>query len=198
MEARLTQRRLLTLAAIAATVALTSACGGGSDAQAAKDPPPAPVTYANSFLSFSHPAAWRPYPFRWAGGLHFQPMLYVSTQPVQNPCHTKGSSSMCAWPVRRLQPNGVLITWENRGFPGFSLDSQPGSATSVGGRSAKRQATRPGACAAIGGNVTIEYAIARPMADNWTEATACVRGPNLAQNERRVDALLASTKFLAQ
>jgi hypothetical protein len=198
MEARLTQRRLLTIAAIAATVALTSACGGGSDAQAAKDPPPAPVTYANSFLSFSHPATWKAYPFRWAGGLHFQPMLYVSSQPVRNPCHTKGSSSICAWPVRRLQPNGVLITWENRGFPGFTLDSLPGSAASVGGRSAKRLATRPGACAAIGGNLTIQFAIARPMADNWTEATACVRGPQLAQNERRVDALLASTKFLAQ
>jgi hypothetical protein len=196
MEARLTPRRLLAIAAIAATAAVTSACGGGGDAQAAKDPPL--EKYANSFLSFSHPTAWTAYPFRWAGGLHFQPMLYVSSQPVHNPCRTKGDTTACTWPVQRLQPNGVLITWENRGFPGFSLQSQPGSAIRVGDRSAKRLAARPGACAAIGGNLTLEYAIAQPTADNWTEATACVRGPDLAQNERRVDALLASTKFLAQ
>jgi hypothetical protein len=193
MEARLTPRRVLSIAAIAAAVAVTSACGGGSSAQAAKDPPL--ETYANSFLSFTHPADWTAYPFRWAGALHFQPMLYVSSQPVHDPCRTKGSTTACAWPLRRLRPNGVLITWENRGFPGFALASQPGSAIRVGGRSAKRLAARPGACAAIGGNLTIEYAIAQPTADNWTEATACVRGPDLAQNERRVDALLASTQF---
>ena len=197
MEARLTLRRLLSLAAIAAAVATTSACGGGSPAKAAaKDP--SLVKYSNSFLSFSHPANWKVYPFRWAGELHFQPMLYLSTQAVQDPCHTKGNATTCAYPVRQLQPGGVLITWENRGFPGFSLNAQPGTSLSVGGRSAKRAALRPGPCAAIGGNVTIQVAIAQPAPDNWTEATACVRGPNLAQSERLVDAMLASTKFLAQ
>jgi hypothetical protein len=200
MEAHLPPRRFLTCAAaLVALVALTSGCGGGSDAPAAKDPPTAapPVTYANSFLSFSHPAVWKAYPFRWPGELHFQPMVYVSTQPVHDPCRTKDNTTTCTWPVQRLEPNGVLLTWENRGFPGFSLASQPGSAISVGGRSAKRLATRPGSCAAIGGDLTIEVAIAQPTADNWTEATACLRGPNLTQNERSVDALLASTKFVS-
>jgi hypothetical protein len=197
MEARLTLRRLLSIAAVAAAVVSTSACGGGGDAAAAKSPPPL-VKYSNNFVSFSHPSTWKANPFRWAGSLHFRPLLYVSTQPLQDPCRTKGNATVCAWPVRRLQPGGVLITWENRGFPGFSLQTQRGSALRVGGRSAKRSATRPGPCAAIGGDLTIEVAVARPLADNWTEVTACLRGPGLAQNERRVDALLASTKFLAQ
>ena len=192
MEARLTLRCLLAIAAVVST----SACGGGGDAAAAKSPPPL-VKYSNSFLSFSHPSTWKPYPFQWAGALHFQPLLYVSTQPLQDPCRTKGKATVCTWPLQRLQPGGVLITWENRGFPGFSLQTQPGSALRVGGRSAKRAAMRPGPCAAIGGDLTIEVAVARPLADNWTEVTACLRGPGLAQNERRVDALLASTKFLA-
>ena len=196
MEARLTPRRLLSIAAIAAAVAVTSACGGGATAQAAKDPPR--EKYANGFLGFSHPAAWKASPFSWAGELHFQPMLYVSTQPVHDPCRTRGDATVCTWPVHRLQPDGVLITWENRGSPAWSLESAPGSAIRVGGRSAKRLATRPGACAAVGGDLTIEVAIERPVADNWTQATACLRGPDLAQNESRVDALLASTQFLSQ
>jgi hypothetical protein len=134
MEARLTPRRLLSIAAIAAIAAATSACGGGGTAQAAKDPPLA--KYANGFFSFSYPAAWTASPFRWGGELHFQPMLYVSTQPVHDPCRTKGDATVCAWPVHRLQPDGVLITWENRGAPAWSLDSQPGSVLQVGGRSA--------------------------------------------------------------
>jgi hypothetical protein len=195
MEARLSLRRLLSLAAIAAAVTSMSACGGG---QVEGEAPLAPlVRYTNSYLSFRHPAAWKAYPFRWNGGLHFQPMLYVSTQPVQNPCRTSGNTTTCSWPVRRLQPDGVLIAWENRGFPGWSLRKQPGESIRIGGRAAKRAAASPGSCASIGGDLTVEVAISRPVASNWTEATACVRGPHLAANERRLDALLASTRFLS-
>jgi hypothetical protein len=198
MDARMRPRRLLFCAAgIALTAALASACGGGGRAAQAADPPQL-VAYRGSELSFRHPGTWKAYPFRWAGGLHFQPMVYVSTQPVEDPCRTKGTTTMCAWPIRRLQPGGVLIAWENRGFPGWSLRTQPGANIRVGGRSAKFLATRPGACSAIGGNLTIEVAIASPLPDNWTEVTACLRGPHLAQSERSVDALLASTQFLSQ
>jgi hypothetical protein len=155
------------------------------------------VKYTNDFLTFRRPSTWKAYPFRWGGALHVQPMLYVSTQPVQDPCRTSGSATVCTWPVRRLRPGGVLIAWENRGYPGWSLRTQPGESIRIGGRAAKRAAVRPGACAAIGGDLTIEVAIARPLTSNWTEATACVRGPHLAANERRLDALLASTRFLA-
>ena len=199
MAARLTLpragRRLLPLFAIAATVASTSSCGGGQGAAAPKDPPLA--KYANSFLVFRHPAAWKAYPFRWSGELHFQPMVYLSTQPVHDPCTTNGNATMCSWPVRRLQPDGVLIAWENRGFPGWELRTQPGTSMRIGGRPAKRVTTAGGACRAIGGDRTTEVVIASPQKDNWTEVTACVRGPHLAANEHRLNALLASTRFLA-
>jgi len=76
MEARLTQRRLLTgAAALVALVAVTSGCGGGTEAQAARRTDPKLVTYSNPLLSFSHPAGWKAYPFRWGvlqepGALH--------------------------------------------------------------------------------------------------------------------------------
>ena len=46
-------------------------------------------------------------------------------------------------------------------------------------------------------NETISVAIARPLAYNWTQVDACLRGPRLAPLERQVRALLGSTRFLA-
>jgi hypothetical protein len=186
-------RRLLAFAAVSAAVALASGCGGGSDAPASAASPPA--TFRNSELSFRHPAAWKAYPFTWAGELHFRPLLYVSTQPVHDPCRTKGDTVTCTWPVARLRPGGVLLTLENRGFPGWSLDDAPGTPLRVGGRQAKRSIERPGQCGSIGAEETIAVAVASPLADNWTELTACLRGPRLAANEHGVDALLASLRF---
>jgi hypothetical protein len=37
-----------------------------------------------------------------------------------------------------------------------------------------------------------------PTPSPFTYVTACLRGPNLAQNERRVDALIASTRLPSQ
>lgn len=174
-------------------IPLASACGGGSDA-----PPAArsrPATFANSTLSLRHPAAWTAYPFKWSGELHFHPMLYLSTQPVRDPCRTQNGTTACGWPVDRLDPGGVLISVENRGFPGWSLGQAGGTPLLVGGRSAKRRSDRPGSCAAIGGQLTIAVAVASPQPGNWTELTACLRGPQLTANEHRLDALLASLRF---
>ncbi len=195
MEARLTLRRLLAIAAIAPAVAVTTACGGGTDAQAAKDP--AAAKYANSFLSFSHPAAWKAYPFRWGGELHFRPMVYLSTQPVQDPCSTKRNTTSCGFPVGQLQPGGVLVTWNASNPPALRLG--PGSRLQVDGREARRVDTAGGICHSIGADRTVDVLIqTRPLPSTLTEMTACLRGPGVAQEEKSVDALLASTKFASQ
>ena len=101
MEARLTPRRLLMgAAALVALVAVTSGCGGGTDAQAAAKTDPKLVTYSNSLLSFSHPAAWKAYPFRWAGELHFRPMVYLSTQPVAGSVFDQGEHDVVRLPCQ--------------------------------------------------------------------------------------------------
>jgi hypothetical protein len=103
---------------------------------------------------------------------------------------------VCGWPVDRLQPGGALVVWENRGAPGWSLASARGTEVKIGGRKAKQEVSRPGKCAAIGADETIEVTIARPLPNNWTDVTACLKGPGLAASERRIDALLGSTRFL--
>jgi hypothetical protein len=195
MEAHLSPRRLSCGAALVALVAVTSGCGGGSATQVAatKSEPP-PVTYSNSFLTFTHPAAWKAYPFRWAGGLHFSPMVYLSTQPVHDPCSTKGNTTSCGLPVGQLRPGGVLVTWNASGPPALALG--PGTRVRVGGRPARRVETAGGICRSIGADKTIDVRIqTSPLPSPLTEFTACLRGPGLAQAEQSVDALLASTQF---
>jgi hypothetical protein len=195
MEARLTPRRLLTgAAALVTLVALASGCGGGADAQVAAKTNPTLVTYSNSLLSFSHPATWKAYPFRWAGELHFSPMVYLSTQPVHDPCSTKGNATSCGFPVGQLRPGGVLVTWNASGPPAFALG--PGTRVRVGGHAARRVETAGGICGRIGADKTIDVRIqTSPLPSPLTALTACLRGPGLAQAEQSVDALLASTQF---
>ena len=196
MEARLSPRRLLACAAaFVALVALTSGCGGGSTPAAAStsDDPPL-VQYSSSVLSFTHPAAWKAYPFHWAGGLHFQPLVYLSTQPVHDPCSTQGNTTSCGLPVGQLPPGGVLVTWNASGPPATALGS--GSRLQVDGRPARRVDSTGGICRNIGADKTIAVLVqTQPLPSTPTELTACLRGPGLAQEEQSVDALLASTKF---
>lgn len=199
MEPRPSSQRLLTcVVALVALVAVTGGCGGGSVVQtAAKKKEPQLVTYSSSVLSFAHPAAWKAYPFRWAGGLHFQPLVYLSTQPVHDPCSTQGSTTSCGFPLGRLRPGGVLVTWNAGNPPATGLG--PGSRIQVGGRAARRVDTAGGTCRSIGADRTIDVLIATtPLPSPPTEFTACLRGPGLARAEKSVDALLASTKFASK
>lgn len=196
MEGPLNLRRLLECAgALLALAALASGCGGGASAQAAPKDPPL-VQYSSSVLSFTHPATWKAYPFRWPGELHFRPLVYLSTQPVHDPCSTKGNTTTCGFPVPRLEPGGVLITWNASAPPAMGLGT--GTRTRVGGRPATRVDAAGGLCRRIGAERTIDVLVeTTPLPSTLTEFTACLRGPGLAQNVRRVDALLASTKFVS-
>jgi hypothetical protein len=196
MAARPTPLRLLLLTGIAVTCAFTSACGGVGQAARAADPPSVVTYHGNDGLSFRHPAAWKEYPFRWAGELHFQPIVYLSTQTVHDPCSAHGSETSCGFPVRHLEPRGVLVSWQVSGIPTSGLRSAPGETTRVGGSYAKRVNGRPGFCRRIGADETVEVLIgSRDEMSIPTQFIACLRGPNLAQNVRRVDALLASTRL---
>ncbi|HZT54427.1 MAG TPA: hypothetical protein VE995_08605 [Gaiellaceae bacterium] len=186
------QRPLVCAVGAVLVTVLASGCGGASVAPAFEPPT---VRFTSSALSFRHPPAWQAYPFRWRGALHVTPFLYLSTQPVHDPCRTRDTATVCAWPLRRLRPGGVLVVWEDRGWPGWSLARETGTATRVGGRPATRLVARPGPCGAIGGTLTVALAIASPLPDTWTQVTACLRRPGLAASERALDAVLDSTRF---
>jgi hypothetical protein len=204
VDLRSSGRCLILCAVTLVTVAMAAGCGAAStrssaDTASAKAPARAgtALTFHNDFLAFRYPPSWKPYRFDTARRLHFHPMVYVGTQPGHDPCRQSQTETTCGWPVDRLRPNGVLIAWENNGWPGWSLASVTGKALKVGGRAGKISTARPGGCSAIGADETVEVVIERPMRDNWTGFTACLRGPNLPASERAVYALLTSTRFLA-
>jgi len=195
MEAHLPPRRLFTCgAALVLLAVLAGGCGGGAAAQAAarkKDPPFA--RYSSSLVSFSHPAAWKAYAPR-PSGLHFNPLVYLSTQPVHDPCSTEGKTTTCRFPVDRLKPGGVLVSWLYNGPPALGLG--PGKRIQVGGRPARIVETTGGICRRIGADRTIDVLVAvQPLPSALVEFTACLRGPGLAQDESDVTELLASTTF---
>ncbi len=192
MEARPTPRRLLLCAAVlAALVSVTSACGGGGNAHAAARNDPPLRHYSGSGLSFSYPSAWTAYPPTGPRELHFQPIVYLSTQPVHAPCATHGNGTSCGWPVRRLQPGGVLALWQHPYvLPGPASGKPQGTQIAVDGRRAWREERTGGDCSRIGADRTID--VSMPA----VQLVVCLRGPGLAKSEKAVDAMLASTKFL--
>lgn len=203
MDARLTQRRLLLCAlAILVFASVASACGGGGDAATAtpKDPPLA--EFSGSGLSFSYPSVWtatKPsFPYQ---DLHFHPIVFLSTQPVHAPCTTKGNETDCGIPIAidTLQPGGVFAMWQPaEGPPLVSGELAPFKGTfQIDGHPAQRKETAGGECSEIGADRTISVEVERATQD-YIFFTACLRKPGLAQAEKSVDALLASTKFTAQ
>lgn len=155
------------------------------------------ASFHNGFVTFRYPASWSA--TVWKGRiLHFNPMVYVSTETSQHdPCRTTGLETVCGWPVSRLARSGVIVRWENRGFPGVDLAKFPGTTTSVGGRAARIAVQRPGICRSVGADETISVAISRPLESNWTQVDACLRGPNLSALEKQVHALLGTAHFTA-
>jgi len=195
MGARLTPRRLSALAGIAATLALTSACGGVGQAAQAAAKEPTLQNYSSSTVSFSYPSAWTASePVLPAEILHFHPLVYLSTQPVHKPCATHGNETACGWPVRRLQPGGVLAGWAFPYVPPGSPMPREGKRIQVGGHPAWRTDQRGGDCRRIGADRTTVVNVELGH-QYFVSFTACLRGPGLARAEKSVGALLASTKF---
>ena len=183
-------------AAAAASVVVVAVLTAGCGAAGGTDPGPAAATrFSNDFLAFRYPTTWRQASYPTVETLHFHPIVYLSSQQTHDPCREHGPETACGWPVSSLQPGGVLVVWENRGFPGWSLGSEPGTPRRVGGRPARETVRRPGECAAIGADETIELAVERPVPYNWTAFTACLRAPTAA-TEQQINALLDSTRFL--
>ena len=185
-------RLVACLIGIVAASALASACGGsGGKAQAEPMTPPL-SSYSGSYVSFDYPSGWKALRFQRPLELHSYPLVYLSTQAIHSPCSTHGNATTCGWPLKHLQPGGVLAVWQLPYAPPCAgcASAPAGTQLRVGGRSATRQVKAGGVCHAIGADRTIDVIV-----KNSVEFMACLRGPNLTQNERRVDALLRSTRF---
>jgi hypothetical protein len=193
VKVSLPRRRLLAaLAAVAVAAGLAAAWATASTRTTS-----ASTAFGNGFVTFRYPTSWSATVWK-EHVLHFDPMVYLSTERAQHdPCTSNGFDTVCGWPVARLSPNGLIVKWENRGYPGTNVGTFPGRTTLVGGRAARVSVTKPGTCRRLGADETISVSIARPLQGNWTQVDACLRGPNLSTLERQVHALLDTAHFTA-
>ncbi len=157
-----------------------------------------------SGISFIRPAAWA----RGVPNAHDPitdgPLVYLSTDPLlagcavapDEPPHPPDARGRaCDWPIASLAPNGVLITWLTTRI----LQTLPtsGSTVDVNATSAHLQVTRPGGCAAVGADETLDVLvpIGQPGRVSNIAMVACLRGPSLEPGEAQVRAMLASARI---
>jgi hypothetical protein len=144
-------------------------------------------------LSFSHPRTWRE--TRYTRVSSFSDLIvYLSNAPLHDPCRTNGGTTTCGWPLTKLHPGDVLVSWSNIGFPHTGPEI-PHPNTTIGGQPAAVHVSRAGngMCTGLGQNETVTADIARPRGNHY-EMVACLRGPNLTRNEAFVREMLASTR----
>jgi hypothetical protein len=191
-------RLVLTLAA-ATSLVLTSGCTAISSAH------PAPAVGRGAWptanftamgLSFRYPAVWRS--GTWNDDVSSFTALIVdlSTASLHDPCAVTTSpveqSVTCGYPVGKLPPGGILVSWDADGFPSWH---SPKPNTTIAGRRAVETRTTGGWCSSLGGTETITVIIPRDATDNWYQMDACLRAPGLPQQEAQVSAMLRTVQI---
>jgi hypothetical protein len=147
-------------------------------------------------LSFRYPATWRSVTPR-AGLSDFPALLvYLSTARLKGTCVASSSPGRMAetraYPIRVLQPGGVLVRWNASGSPTWRM---PKANTTVAGRRAAETKTSGGWCAVLGAAETITVVIPRAEPGHWYQMDACLRGPGLSRQEARIASMLASVRI---
>jgi hypothetical protein len=98
------------------------------------------------------------------------------------------------WPKGVLSPNGLVLSIWSRNLEGWRLETADGAPITIAGQAAKL-AVGPAdsGCSAIGGEETMTAVVTGAFGPpNFYEIDACLRGPDLATNERVVRNMLAS------
>ena len=202
-----TVRRVPLLSLLAAAAI---ACSPAPTVSPSASPVPTPsptaaavTTDTANGISFARPASWT----RWLPNAHDPindgPLIYLSTDPLlptcattpratPNPADARGRA--CDWPLGELASNGVLVTWLTTRIL-VPLPSA-GDAVEVNGATGRLQIEKPGSCAAVGADETLDILVPIGQPKPWSNiaAVACLRGPDLAAAEAKVRAMLASAK----
>ena len=153
-------------------------------------PPVATTSFSVMGLSFRYPATWQSLPGGGQVSSFGALIVYLSSGPLSDSCTPTGR---CVFPLADLAPGGVLVRWDAVGSPGFRA---PEPNTTVGGLPARETRTASdGWCQSFGGTETITLMIPRPVPGNWYGMEACLRPPNLPDQEAQISAMLSSVRL---
>jgi len=137
-------------------------------------------TLDNKYVTISVPSDWN-VGEAWIQASSFTDLVgSFSDQSLSPPCTTGANTIGCGPPLQSLQPGAMLVDiWQN-GSPDWTLDSQPGTPTTVSGLPARvidQSGGGAGYCGGLGADRSRTEVIAFPSAsDNWIEIDICSRG----------------------
>jgi hypothetical protein len=153
--------------------------------------------YSGNNISFKYSPCWMPSTYTEESSFSWL-VVVLSDQSTHSPCRTvtnsTGSTTSCGWPIGKLQRSHAVVEWFGMGRPDWKLSDQRGRPLNVGGRPAREEILHHG-CPQIGGDEMVSVEIARPVANNFFQVTACLRSPNIAVQLGRLNAMLQSVKW---
>ena len=162
-----------------ALCAVVAGCGAAAPLAIDMNAQWATRTVDDHQVSLSVPSNWN------VGEAWTQPSSFsnlagsFSNQQLSSPCSSGPSTLACGPPLTSLQRGAVLVEVLQNGFPGWTLDDQAGSTTTVSGLPAKL-AVETGAhdyCASLGADRTRSLLVAYPGAvGNYFDIEICSRG----------------------
>jgi hypothetical protein len=110
-----------------------------------------------------------------------------SNESLSPPCTTGPDTIGCGPPLQSLQAGTLLVEVFHDGSPDFTLDSEPGTPTTVSGLPARMTdaSGSVGPCNGLGADQTRTEVIPFPSApDNWIEIDVCSRSVDEAVGAR--------------
>jgi hypothetical protein len=182
---------VMLVPAAVASAALVTGCASAGTPQAA-------VTsgFSAMGLAFRYPGTWRSGTWNDDVSSFSGLIVFLGTSGLHDPCEqTVGAevtSASCGDPVSEVAPGGVLIRWNENGFPNWHA---PRSNTKIGGRPATETMTAGRWCRTLGGSRTITAVIPQSARDNWYEMDACLRGPGLPAEQAEITAMLKTVRI---
>lgn len=170
--------------------ALLAGCGSAS-------PTPIPLDHERFFLpeqvAAHAPPGWLWYETKLPIFIPYGGPLFLANQAFPDPCTGSTQQSIHCYtfpPPVRLEPGEVVVGFEySRQMMGVAAPSPRGAGDviTINGFQTKVVRDAPGACGPLGADETVTIVI--PSLADWTGRTtveACLRGPNLAENEAKL------------
>lgn len=144
-------------------------------------------TFSGGGVSFRYPAAWH-VQRESVRGLHSQPLAALGSGSVHASCQTTAQGYTCGWPVEQLSAGEMVVLVSSS-----HLASGVRWPMRVGGHGASVLTFRPGGCAEIGGDVTIDASVQLGKSKT-VRVLACAKSPGVERSRQVAMRLLRSLR----
>jgi hypothetical protein len=144
-------------------------------------------TFSGGGVSFRYPAAWH-VQRESVRGPHARPIAALGSGPVRASCTASAAGDTCGWPVDQLAPGDMVVlvsSMHTRGIVRWPMK--------LGRHRGSVLTARPGGCAAIGGDLTIDASVELGPSKQ-ARVLACAKSPGIEHSRQVAMRLLRSLR----